>query len=592
MNTTAPRAHPPIPYGRANFRSLRRDGCLYVDKTRFIRQLEKERYVFLVRPRRFGKTLWLTMLDAYYDRAQARDFASVFAGTDIGRAPTPNRSRYVVLYFNFSVIRQRPATLEESFERYCALHVRDALRRNRDLFDDEAMREILEPRHINEKLEALFLHVRQHDIPLYVLIDEYDNFANNIIVGEGPDAYERLTRGGGFYRDFFATLKGGTDQTGSVERLFVTGVSPITMDDVTSGFNIGTNLSLRGEFNDMLGFTENEVKGLLETYGSALGQDADAALATMREWYDGYRFAVASSSDVHNTDMVLHYLRESIAGRRSPEQLIDDNIRIDYGKLRHLLTVAGKQRAERAGAAAQPNGNFDLLRHLIAEERAHSQIRSSFPLRRLGERENFLSLLHFFGLLSIRGAVDGAPRLAVPNQTVKQLMFGYLRDAYEDAGLFKADFYVLERLLREMAYRGAWQPVFEHLGEAVARQTGIRDYIAGEKVLQGFLAAYLGVTDHFLFYPERELNKGYADICLAPNLASHPDMRHGYIVELKYLKPREGGERRIAAALDRAKAQLRQYLADETLGRRYPTVRFIGVALVFRGSELARCVAL
>ena len=597
-----PAQYPPIPYGRGNFRGIRLDGCLYVDKTRFIRTLEQERFVFFIRPRRFGKTLWLTMLDAYYDRTVADEFDAVFAGTDIGDRPTGNRSRYVVLYFDFSAFRQALPTLEESFDRHCALHVRDALRRNRDLFDEDAACTILAPPSINEKLETLFLYTRDHHIPLYVLIDEYDNFANTILAHQGAEAYHSFTHGGGFFRNFFATLKAGTAQSGCIERLFVTGVSPITMDDVTSGFNIGANISLEAEFNEMLGFTEDEVRDVLRMYRDrgAIDQDPEAALDLMREWYNGYRFAEGAANDIYNTDMVLYYLKHSVPDKSGPRDLIDDNIRIDYGKLRHLLLVNRQASARQEGARqegakeyvptgeAELNGNFDLLRQVVAEERADSHIRASFPLKRLAERENFLSLLHYFGLLSIRGTVEGRPRLGIPNQTVKRLLYGHLREAFEDLGVFAADFYALERHIHEMAYRGAWRPVFDYLAGAVARQTGIRDYIAGEKVLQGFLAAYLGATGHFVFHSERELGGGYADVCLAPNLAGYADMRHGYVLELKYVKRGEKDERAVDAAAAEAAAQLRRYLADETLGRQYPTVRFTGLALVFHGWELVR----
>ena len=254
-----PAPFPAIPYGLAYFKGIRREGCLYVDKTRFLRALEQERFVFFIRPRRFGKTCWLSLLESYYSRTEADDFAAVFAGTDIGRAPTPNRSRYVVLRFNFSAFNDAPETLEREFEEYCASHLRHALRRNRDLIDEETARVILGRRSINGQLDELFQYASDRSIPLYVLIDEYDNFANTILAHQGADAYHALTHGGGFYRNFFATLKAGTEN-GSVARLFVTGVSPIVMDDVTSGFNIGANLSLRPEFNELLGFTEAEVR--------------------------------------------------------------------------------------------------------------------------------------------------------------------------------------------------------------------------------------------------------------------------------------------------------------------------------------------
>ena len=239
-----------------------------------------------------------------------------------------------------------------------------------------------------------------------------------------------------------------------------------------------------------------------------------------------------------------------------PTYLIDTNVRIDYGKLRHLLVTS-----------RQLNGNFDLLRDVIGEQQVDTRIQPGFPLERLTDAENFFSLLHYFGLLSIRDVAQRVPRLAIPNQTVKRLMYGYLRDAYRDVGVFSVNLFRVEQLLMAMANRGEWRPVFDFLGEAITRQTGIRDYISGEKVIQGFLAAYLSVTDYFVFRSEAELRKGYADIALGPLLAHYPHLRHGYLIELKYLKRSERLQRGepaveagVAAAAAQATAQLERYL--------------------------------
>ena len=567
---------PAIPYGRAYFKGIRLEGCLYVDKTRFLHPLEQERFVFFIRPRRFGKTCWLSMLESYYDRNQADDFERVFGGLDICRQPTANRGRYVVVRFNFSTFGNDPAKLEREFDEYCRRHVRDAVEDNPDLFPDAAFDRIQAPPTINGQLDELFLHARREGIPLYVLIDEYDNFANTILAGVGAEAYHAFTHGGGFYRSFFATLKAGTEN-GSVERLFVTGVSPVTMDDVTSGFNIGANLSLRAEFNEMLGFTEDEVRRMLETYRDlgVFDQDVETARGTMREWYNGYRFSEEAEGIVYNTDMVLHYVKHSVPNKAGPRQLIDTNVRIDYGKLRHLL-LTGRQL----------NGNFDLLRGVIAEGRADSEIVETFPQARLTRPENFLSLMHYFGLLSIRDVVAGVPRLGIPNQTVRRLMYGYLREAYEEVGVFALNLVELDRLTRRMALEGDWRPAVERLCKAVTEHTGIRDFIQGEKVLQGFLAAYLGASEYFVFHTEQELAKGYADIVLEPLVARYPGMRYGFVIELKYLSRARETEARVTAVADAAVAQLHAYLADGRLARHYPDVEFKGVALVFRGWEL------
>ena len=587
--TTAP--WPRIPYGEASFRRIRVNGWLYVDKTRFLRPLEDERYVFFIRPRRFGKSCWLSLLECYYGRHWAHEFEDLFGGTDVGRAPTAERGRYVTVRFDFSTFDDTLETLRERFEGYCFTELRYALERHPDLFPEDALRRIFAPPAIDGKLTELFKYAAEHGIPLYVLIDEYDNFANTVLAHRGQEAYESFTHGGGFYRNFFATLKAGAGETGGgLERLFITGVSPITMDDVTSGFNIGENVTLSPKFNDVLGFTEPEVRGLLELYRDrdAFDQDVDAALDVMREWYNGYRFARNAPGDLYNTDMVLYYIKHSIPNEAMPDDLIDTNVRIDYTKLRHLLLVNQRASAD----ARRLNGNFDLLRHVIGEGEAEANLIRSFPLDRLDEPENFLSLLYYFGLLSIRGVSRGTTRLGIPNQTVRRLMYGYLRDAYRDVRVFSVSQHHFSGLVGRMAYEGEWRPAVEYVAAAIAEQTGIRDYIDGEKAVQAFLAAHFSVVDHFLIHTERELNKGYADLHLEPFVAQYPDIGYGYVVEVKYLKRSERVDGSVVAEkLREAREQLAGYLADERLRRRAPSLRYVGLAVVFHGWELAACEA-
>ena len=601
MSTTS---YPLIPYGWADFRAMRLEGRLYVDKTRFIPALENERFTFLIRPRRFGKSCWLSLLENYYDRKWADEFEQVFGGTYIGCNPTDNRHSFVVLRFDFSVVHDAPETLEREFEDYCHLEIEEALERNSDLFSTEAKRRVLDHPSASGKLNALFGDARRHGIRLFVLIDEYDNFANTILAHHGAEAYQKLTHGSGFYRNFFAALKGGAGRSGGgLERLFITGVSPVTLDDVTSGFNIGKNISLLPEFNALLGFTEAEVRGLLRTYrdAGALDLAPDTALDVMREWYDGYRFAKGADETVYNTDMVLYFLDTAMPNKPMPDDLIDVNVRIDYGKLRHLLTVSrqvgatGRDTREDTsseGGATETclNGNFDLLRHVIGEGEADADMQTSFPLERLHQRDNFLSLLHYFGLLSIREAKAGGVRLVIPNQTVRRLLYGHLRDAYDDVGVLSVDMHAFAGLLRRMALHGEWRPVFDFLRDAIATQTSIRDYLDGEKIIQGFLAAYLGVSRHFLVRTEVELNKGFADIALEPLVAQFPELRYGYLIELKYIKRGEEVSGAILeAVVQEAEGQLARYLADERLGRQYPSVRFTGLVVVFCGWEMVWC---
>ena len=602
--------YPRIPYGWADFRAMRLEGRLYVDKTRFLRPLEDERFVFLIRPRRFGKSCWLSLLENYYDRKWASEFEQVFGTLDIGRDPNENRHSFVTLRFDFSAVHDAPETLEREFEYYCGDVIQRSMERHPALFPQQEVQRISSAPSTGAKLHSLFWHAAEHDIRLYLLIDEYDNFANTILAHHGADAYHELTHGSGFYRNFFAALKAGAGRSGGgLERLFITGVSPITLDDVTSGFNIGKNISLLPEFNAALGFTEAEVRGLLQTYreAGALALDEETALNVMREWYDGYRFAEDAKETVYNTDMVLYFLDAAMPNKPMPNKLIDVNVRIDYGKLRHLLTVSrgqaqaggvartGASDAGEAGERASDvrlNGNFDLLRQIVGEGQADADIQASFPLERLAQSDNFLSLLYYFGLLSIRETTGRRTRLHIPNQTVRHLLYGHLRDAYNDVGVLSVDLASFADLLQRMAHEGEWQPVFDFLRDVIAKQTGVRDYLDGEKVIQGFLAAYLGVSQHFLMRTEPELNKGFADITLEPLAAQHPELRHGYLVELKYLKRGEDASKaKVQAVVENAHDQLRRYLADDRLAQAYPSAQFTGLAVVFHGWEMVSCQA-
>ena len=602
--------YPRIPYGWADFRAMRLEGRLYVDKTRFLRPLEDERFVFLIRPRRFGKSCWLSLLENYYDRKWASEFEQVFGTLDIGRDPTENRHSFVTLRFDFSAVRDAPETLEREFEYYCGDVIQRSMERHPALFPQQEVQRISSAPSTEAKLHSLSWHAAEHDIRLYLLIDEYDNFANTILAHHGADAYHELTHGSGFYRNFFAALKAGAGRSGGgLERLFITGVSPIALDDVTSGFNIGKNISLLPEFNAALGFTEAEVRGLLQTYreAGALALDEETALNVMREWYDGYRFAEDAKETVYNTDMVLYFLDAAMPNKPMPNKLIDVNVRIDYGKLRHLLTVsrgqaqaggAARTGASDAGEAGERasdvrlNGNFDLLRQIVGEGQADADIQASFPLERLAQSDNFLSLLYYFGLLSIRETTGRRTRLHIPNQTVRHLLYGHLRDAYNDVGVLSVDLASFADLLQRMAHEGEWQPVFDFLRDVIAKQTGVRDYLDGEKVIQGFLAAYLGVSQHFLMRTEPELNKGFADITLEPLTAQHPELRHGYLVELKYFKRGEDASKaKVQAVVESAHDQLRRYLADDRLAQAYPSAQFTGLAVVFHGWEMVSCQA-
>ena len=374
-------------------------------------------------------------------------------------------------------------------------------------------------REARQKLEFLLNYIGAKGLKVYILIDEYDNFANTILSAEGMEKYHEITRGAGFFRSFFNILKGAGDQADSgLGRMFITGVSPLAMDDVTSGFNIGRNISLRPRFNELLGFTSEDVEDILAYYGLH-AEDSRAAMRLMTQWYGNYRFCAESKQTLFNTDMVLYFMLHYLETGMPPGNMIDQNVRIDYVKLRHLLVLDRRL-----------NGNFGYHSGIVETQKiSPAAIAESFPAERLLKPSNFISLLFFFGLLTHSGEGE----LRVPNLTVKKLMYEYLREGYEDADVFSLDFYKLGRLIRDMACDGAWEPVFRFLADEVERQTSVRDYLSGEKVVKTFLLAYLNATDYYVTRSEEEFGKGFADLYLEPFQTKCPDRKYAYLIEIK-----------------------------------------------------------
>ncbi|MFZ4663535.1 MAG: AAA family ATPase [Caldilineaceae bacterium] len=580
-----------IPYGVADYGRLRRENAYYVDKTHYIPRIEAAPfYLFCIRPRRFGKSLWLSVLQHYYDVNQTDNFAFLFGETYIGQNPTPDRNSYLILFFNFALVNPALSKVEASFESTGSNEIDSFLRRYERFFSAESVQYIQAGANVADKLQRIFYHAAEQQLKIYLLIDEYDNFTNTILTTDGQGAYHNLTHGSGFFRYFFNLLKGATGgQIAGLTRLFITGVSPVTMDDVTSGFNIGTNISIDSQFNEMIGFTEAEVQTLLNAYQSygRLPLGVEASLQLMQIWYNNYRFGQRATTSMYNSDMVLYFLLRTEADNGAPLRLIDENIRIDYTKLRHLMAI--DQRLDR-GAPAQLNGNFSLLRTIIEEGETVSPIHASFPLEQLLHRENFISLLYYFGLLSMAGAADEEPLLRIPNRTVKDLMYGYIRSALEDVDVFKLDIWRLTGLLRDMAYRGDWRPFFDYLNEQIQQQASVRDHLHGEKVIQGFLIAYLNVTHNFLTWSEREMGGGFVDLYMEPFLARYPGVKYGYLIELEYISESQFNKRGFDQSLAREKAeaegQLRQYAQDARIAQVAQQVTMKKLALIYKGWEL------
>jgi hypothetical protein len=580
-----------IPYGIADFRDFRIKNLYYVDKTRFIRNIEnKGSFLFFIRPRRFGKSLFLSMLEYYYDIDGKDRFDFLFNGTDIHPNPTKEKNKYLVLSLNFSAVAPDKSHLEEFFLQHILDSTRyfiDKYEKYLDIDIKEAQKKFESSKGASALMGTFLNYSRGKEYKLYVIIDEYDNFANTILSDSGEEEYRAITHGEGFLRSFFNVIKAGT--TGSdtpISRLFMTGVSPITLDDVTSGFNIATNISLDDDINEILGFNITEVEALIEYYRQTgkIRHSTSELMDIMGQWYNHYRFSLDSECEVFNTILVLYFLREYLKKSRIPDPLIDNNARIDYMKLRYLII------SDRKGTP-QTNGNFSQLRHIIETGSVHSKIAASFPVEELIDPRNFISLLYYFGLLTVRGIDDeDTPVLAIPNETIKRLYFDYFWATYNETGTLIMNTHTYDMLSNGMAYKGNWQAFIDYIAQKMEASLSLRDLLNSEKAHQVFWNVYAGLSTLYNVYSEKELNQGFCDLVLEPLLANRPGIKYSYLIELKYIRPadfeKEDVEERIQALRLEAETQLEQYSLDEKFRKSIGQTTLKKLVLIFSGNRM------
>ncbi len=515
-----------VPYGVADFATVIEQNLYYVDKTMFIPELEKQpRNLFFIRPRRFGKSIFLSMLYSYYDCTQSHKFQSLFGNLWIGQHPTPLQGKYQVLFLDFSQITGNIDKLETKFNSYLSINL-DAFVRQYSEYYQAEMEEILAQEDFEEKMELIFKAAKAHQYHLYLIIDEYDNFTNVILNERGENVYHAITHADGFYRDVFKKFKG------NFERIFMMGVSPVTLDDVTCGFNIGWNISIKPEFDEMLGFSTTDVVEMFTYYkehGSIpVDSDIDAIVNDMKPWYDNYCFAeeaLKKKTRMFNCDMVLYYLRYYMDNGCSPRQMIDPNTRTDYGKMKKLLQF-DKLDGERKG----------IIRKIAEEEQIVTQLYESFSAYQIPKAEIFPSLLFYYGMLTIKGTRGSKLILGIPNNNVRKQYYGYLEEEYQAKAY--VDVNQLTDYYYDMAYDGKWEEGLRFMADAYAKVSSVRDGIEAERNLQGFFMAYLNLNDYYITAPELELNHGYCDFFLLPDL-THYASQHSYILELKVLSKKD-----------------------------------------------------
>ena len=548
----------PILYGVADYAEIRRANAWFVDRTAKIRDLETTRYAVFLRPRRFGKSLLMAILEAYYDVRYADRFDEFFAGTDIGANPTDERGKYLVLKFDFSAVSKDAQEVQASFNKYAADCCDAFVMNYADVLPSGLPEAVLKEPMAGDKFNKIALRMKNAGKKLYVIIDEYDNFTNTILAESGVNAYNALCHGDGFFKNFFARLKAATSGTEApVTRLFVTGVSPVTMDDVTSGFNIGTNISLRPQFADLTGFRHDDLRAMADYYAPRCGFDADRAYDAAITWYDNYRFGSASAPSVANTTLVLYFFEQLVNAKVWPNDMVDENLRTDYAKIRHLVTMDRRL-----------NGNFHVLENLLAGGALEEPIAKSFQANELSKKENFTSLLYWLGITTITGSDFGLTRFGIPNETLKHLAATMIPDAYSDIYKIDERMFDINKELVAFARRGEWNGFLCILTGIVRENFAVRDAVEGEKVVQSTLVALLtAAKGPYLVSHEREAGGGFYDLALAPRLDRWPDIAHAALIEMKYVKAGDPVPTPEQLAKIKAEAidQLDQYSSDPAL---------------------------
>lgn len=512
-----------IPYGVSDFMDIIQRNQYYVDKTMYLPMLEDEAdALFFIRPRRFGKSLFISMMQAYYDIGMRDRFQELFGNLWIGSHPTEYQGQFQILYLDFSKLGGDITELKENFNTYCNDCIDNFIEKYQKYYPERVVEKVLKAETAARKLNLIGIASEKEKSPLYLIVDEYDNFTNVVLNEHGEKVYRALTHASGFYREIFKVFKG------MFSRIFMTGVSPVTLDDLTSGFNIGWHISTKPSFNQMLGFSTEDVREMIEYYKTSgkiqADYDTDTIIGNIKPWYDNYCFsadALLTQSKVFNCDMVLYYIRNYMENGKSPAQMIDPNTKTDYNKMKKLLQLD------------KLDGNRKGVLYKIAEEgEIVSTLATSFPASALTDPNIFISLLFYYGMLTIKGTRGDKMIFCIPNNNVRKQYYEYLLEQYEEKSPLNTS--KLTDYYYDMAYDGKWREGLLFMADAYAKVSSVRDSIEGERNLQGFFMAYLNLNNYYYTAPELELNHGYCDFFLLPDL-THYETKHSYIIELKML---------------------------------------------------------
>ena len=541
-----------LPNGVSNYEKLITENYIYVDKTPFIEKLEdvSNPTIMFLRPRKFGKTLFTSTLECYYDKLKVEKFDTLFKDTYIGKNPTQNKNRYCILRFNFSGINteNKDATLN-GFKKKAIASIGVFIKKyNLDFFinnQDEA-EEIL------NNLFKAFL-IQKPNEKIYVIIDEYDHFANELL-GFRTSEFKNLVSKNGIIRKWYEVLKEGTESV--VDRIFITGVAPITLDSMTSGFNISLNLTKDMDFNDMLGFSRQDVIDIMDELEIDKEKQKEL-LPIIKENYDGYIFSKEIKENfekyrMYNSNMTLYFLSEYIKRNEIPEELVDVNIISDYGKIEGMMNLCKEM------------GKMEILEKIVSDEEISSRIIEKFnPEIEFGETE-LISLLYYLGYLTIVGNDFGKLQLKVPNDVIKNIYTDYFMKYINNIAGIQENLNTIE-IVKEIFLEGKIEKIIKLLSKYLTNLSN-RDFVKfDEKYVKLLFYAIAKSLGGLYVKSELEVGGKYSDILILPK--EKIEERYGILIEFKYIKQEEYGKDNslLEQKQKEAKEQLQKYIKTEEI---------------------------
>ncbi len=516
-----------IIYGNSNFRKVKiNNDYLYIDKTNYIEKLEKlnDDFVIFLRPRRFGKSLFLSTLQYYYDENSADEFDDMFNDTYIGANPTPLKSSFRILFFEFSGINT-DGGIEIIYEGFKD-NIKSAIYRYFREYGYDITRESLNSIPTPTGLIKYFFDVIEDD-KVYVLIDEYDQFANAILAHSMQD-FLQIVGKGGFVRSFYEVLKTAT-LSNVIQKMFITGVTPITLDSLSSGFNIVSNISNEEPFNALAGFRQEEVNYSLEQtlFKKCSNIDKEEILQNIKEWYNGYLFNVKVEERIYNATLVNYFLSKYDYERcEMPIKMLDSNVASDYKAIMKLFNIGDSER------------NYKILEELIENGSITGIIKDRYDLNQSFKENDFITLIYSMGFITIKEQITGEVNIfEIPNYVIKILYFNYFAIELQRRNNFKQEDSFSQLLIKLLL--GDIEPFKRQLDVAIKTLSNRDHYGFTEKHFHVITLALLSFADFYFIDSQPELDNKYPDILL---IGRDDKVPNNYLFELKWKKEKDSYE--------------------------------------------------